>query len=310
LRIWLILASPFIPFLTETVYQQAFRKTMKSALESIHMSSWPSSKVAWINKRLEENMEIVQQVSAASSSARQSKKVKLRQPVARILIVTNSNKVKRAVKSLKPLFLQQTNSKDIRLVGLAEEEQLKKLIVEPNFKGLGPAFKGDANKVAEALRSTDGRQLFQALQTDKSYKLKVNDRDYTIAGQMVTFKEEMPENFAMGSLSEGRVYIDLTIPQELVREGFVREIVRRLQEMRKRLDLPVDAFVEAYVTIPDAQKLEWLEDERDYLMEEVRAEKLHLLRPDQEKPKVTAEENWQIEGHTFQMGLLSISALR
>jgi len=310
LRIWLILASPFIPFLTETVYQQAFRKTVKSALESIHMSSWPSSKAAWINKRLEENMEIVQQVSAASSSARQSKKVKLRQPVARILIVTNSNKVKRAVKSLKPLFLQQTNSKDIRLVGLAEEEQLKKLIVEPNFKGLGPAFKGDANKVAEALRSTDGRQLFQALQTDKSYKLKVNDRDYTIAGQMVTFKEEMPENFAMGSLSEGRVYIDLTIPQELVREGFVREIVRRLQEMRKRLDLPVDAFVEAYVTVPDAQKLEWLEDERDYLMEEVRAEALHLLRPDQEKPKVNAEENWQIEGHTFQMGLLSISALR
>jgi len=140
--------------------------------------------------------------------------------------------------------------------------------------------------------------------------LKVHDRDYTITGQMVTFKEEMPENFAMGSLSEGRVYIDLTIPKELVREGFVREIIRRLQEMRKRLDLPVDAFVEAYVTVPDAQKLEWLEDEREYLMEEVRAETLHLLRPNQEKPKVNAEENWQIEGHTFQMGLLSKNALR
>jgi hypothetical protein len=63
--------------------------------------------------------------------------------------------------------------------------------------------------------------------------------------------------------------------------------------------------VEAYVTVPDPQKLEWLEDERDYLMEEVRAETLHLLRPDQEKPKANAEENWQIEGHTFQMGLLS-----
>ncbi len=310
LRIWLILASPFIPFLTETVYQQAFRKTVKSDLESIHMSSWPNSRAVWINKRLEEDMEIVQHVSAASSSARQSKKVKLRQPVARILIVTDSNRVRRAVKSLKPLFLQQTNSKDIRLVGLAEEEQLKKLIVEPNFKGLGPVFKGDANKVAEALRSADGRRLFQALQADKSYTLKVNGRDYTITGQMVSFKEEMPENFAMGSLSGGRVYIDLTIPKELVREGFVREIVRRLQEMRKRLDLPVDAFVEAYVTVPDAQKLEWLEDERDYLMEEVRAEKLHLLRPDQEKPKVNAEENWQIEGHMFQMGLLSKNAIR
>jgi isoleucyl-tRNA synthetase len=305
LKTWLILASPFIPFLTETVYQQAFRKTVRSDLESIHMSSWPNSRAGWTNKRLEENMKIVQQVSAASSSARQSKKVKLRQPVARTLIVTDSDKVKRAVKGLRPLFLQQTNSKDIRLVGLAEEEQFKKLVVEPNFKGLGPVFKGDANKVAEALRSTDGRQLFQEIQADKPYTLKLNDRDYTITGQMVSFKEEMPENFAMGSFDEGRVYIDLTIPKELVREGFVREIIRRLQEMRKRLDLPVDAFVEAYVTVPDAQKLEWLEDERDYLMEEVRAEALQLLRPDQEKPKATLEENWQIEGDTFQMGLLS-----
>jgi isoleucyl-tRNA synthetase len=278
---------------------------VKPALESIHMSSWPNSRAGWIDRRLEENMEIVQQVSAASSSARQSKKIKLRQPVARTLIVTDSDKVRRAVKSLRPLFLQQTNSKDIRLVGLAEEEQLKKLIVEPNFKGLGPVFKGDANKVAEALRSTDGRQLFEALQADKSYTLKVNDRDYKVTGQMVSFKEEMPENFAMGSFDDGRVYIDLTIPKELVREGFVREIVRRLQEMRKRLDLPVDAFVEAYVTVPDPQRLEWLEDERGYLMEEVRAEILHLLRPDQEKPKASAEENWRIEGHMFQMGLLS-----
>jgi isoleucyl-tRNA synthetase len=293
LKTWLILTSPFIPFLTETVYQQAFRKTVKPDLESIHMSSWPSSRAGWINKRLEENMEIVQQVSAAASSARQSKKVKLRQPVAKTLIVTDNVRVKRAVKSLRPLFLQQTNSKDIRLVGLAEEEQLKKLTVEPNFKGLGPAFRGDANKVADTLRSTDGRRLFQALQSNKSYTLKLNDQDYNITTQMVSFKEEMPENFAMGSFDEGHVYIDLTIPKELVREGFVREIVRRLQEMRKRLDLP------------DPQKLEWLEDEREYLMGEVRAKTLHLLRPDQEKPKVNAEENWQIEGRTFQMGLLS-----
>src|SRR5947199_9267263 len=122
-------------------------------------------------------MEVVQQVSAASSSARQSKKVKLRQPVARVLIVTNSDKVKRAVKILPPLFLQQTNSKDIRLVGLAEEEQLKTLRVEPNFKGLGPVFKRDANKLAEALRSADGHQLFQALQADTFDPVKVVNAD-------------------------------------------------------------------------------------------------------------------------------------
>src|SRR5207245_8545370 len=137
---------------------------------------------------------------------------------------------------------------------------------------LGHVFKGDANKVAEALRSTDGRQLFQKLQSDKAYNLKMDNRDYTITGQMVAFKEEMPDNFAMGSFDEGRVYIDLTIPKELVREGFVREIVRRLQEMRKRLDLPVAAFVEAYVTVTDAQTPETMEDKRAIHMADVRAE--------------------------------------
>ena len=305
LKMWLTLASPFIPFLTETVYQQAFRRTVKSDLESIHMALWPNSSPKLINKRLEKNMETVQQVSAASSSARQSKKVKLRQPVAKTLIVTDSTQVKRAVKELKPLFLQQTNSKDIRIIGLAEEEHLKKLTVEPNYKGLGPVFKMDANKVAITLRSIDGRELFQTFRTDKSYRLRVDEHDYDITPQMVSFKEEMPENFAMGAFDQGRVYIDLTIPKELIREGFVREIVRRLQEMRKRLDLPVDTFIEAYVTVPDPMRLEWLEDEKDYLMEEVRAEKLHLLRPDQEKPGSMMQENWQIEGHTFQMGLTS-----
>ncbi|HZY47947.1 MAG TPA: class I tRNA ligase family protein, partial [Candidatus Bathyarchaeia archaeon] len=310
LKTWLILSSPFVPFLTESVYQQAFRKTVKSDLESIHMSPWPTPRARLINKKLEENMEVVQQVAAASSSARQSKKVKLRQPVAKTLIVTDSEKVRQAIKSLRPLFLQQTNSKDIRIVGLAEEEQLRKLLVEPNFKGLGPTFKGNANKVAETLRSVDGRKLFQALQANKSYALSSDGQVYDVTSQMVSFREEMPENFAMGAFEGGRVYIDLTIPKELVREGFVREIVRRLQEMRKRLDLPVDAFVEAYVAVPDAQKLEWLEDERDYLMEEVRVETLRLLRPDQNKPRSKLKENWQIEGQTFQMGMIPKLAVK
>ena len=307
-KIWLTLASPFIPFLTESVYQQAFRRTTTSDLESIHMASWPTPNARLINKRLEKSMEIVQHISAASSSARQSKKVKLRQPVAETLVVSDSDEVWRAVKDLKPLLLQQTNSKEVRIVRLSEEQQLKTLTVEPNFKGLGPVFKAEANKVANALRSADGLQLFQALRTDKSYKLRDGDEEYDITPQMVLFKEEMPENFAMGTFDQGRVYIDLTIPKELVREGFVREIVRRIQEMRKRLDLPVDAFIEAYVTIADPVKLEWLEDEKEYLMEEVRAKALHLLRPDEQKPRSTTQENWQIEGQTFEIGLTSKTA--
>jgi hypothetical protein len=73
--------------------------------------------------------------------------------------------------------------------------------------------------------------------------------------------------------------------------------------MRKRLDLPVDAFVDAFISAANPERLEWLEEEKDYLMEEVRAKSLLLLRPGQTKPKTRLEEDWHIEGLDFRIGI-------
>jgi isoleucyl-tRNA synthetase len=303
LRSWLGLAAPAMPFLTETIYREAFRSTERLNPESIHMTSWPSADKKWINKTLEDQMRIVQHIADATASARQSKKIKLRQPVSRILIVTDKPIAKRTIKTLRELLLQQANAKDVRLVTLTEEERLKKLTVEPNFKALGPAFRGEANKIAESLRSLDGRQLMRAFKEEGHFLVKLDGKEYEIMSEMVSLREEIPENHAIGNFEEGRVYVDLTIPSELIREGFVREVIRRLQEMRKRLDLPVDAFVDAYVSVPDPEKLGWLEDEKDYLMEEVRAKTFVLLRPDQPRPTAGLEEDWKIESDNFHMGI-------
>ena len=303
LRSWLGLAAPPMPFLTETIYRDAFRSAERLSLESIHMTDWPRTDKKWINKRLEEEMRIVQHIADAAASARQSKKIKLRQPVSTILIVADKPIVRRTIRALRELLLQQANTKEVRLVSLTEEERLKKLIVEPNFKALGPAFRGDANKIAEKIRSLGGRQLMRAFKEEGHFLLKLDEKEHKITHEMVSFKEEIPENHAIGSFEEGRVYVDLTIPGELVREGFVREVIRRLQEMRKRLDLPVDAFVDAYVSASDPEKLGWLEDEKDYLMEEVRAKAFVVLRPDQPRPSAAQEEDWKIEGNNFRMGI-------
>jgi len=303
LRSWLGLAAPAMPFLTETIYREAFRSVERLNPESIHMTNWPSADTRWISKRLEEEMRIVQHISDATASARQSKKIKLRQPVSTILIVADKPIVKRTVRTLRELLLQQANAKDVRLVGLTEEERLKKLTVEPNFKALGPTFRADANKIGEKLHSLDGRQLMRSFKEEGQLLVKLDEKEHKITSEMVSFKEEIPENHAIGTFEEGRVYVDLTIPTELVREGFVREVIRRLQEMRKRLDLPVDASVDAFVTVSDPEKLGWLEDEKEYLMEEVRAKTFVLLRPDQPRPAAAQEEDWKIEGNDFHMGI-------
>jgi isoleucyl-tRNA synthetase len=237
------------------------------------------------------------------ASARQSRKMKLRQPVSKVLVVTEAASVKRVTTSLRTLLLQQTNAKEVQLVGLREEEQLKRLLVEPNYKGLGPSFRQEANLVAEALRKADGRNVYEALAKTGTYTLTLSGKEFPITKDMVSFKEEMPENYASGSFDIGRVYVDITIADELAREGFVREMVRRLQEMRKRLDLPVDAFVDAYVTIHDPAKLEWLEDQREYLMGEVRVRTLHLLRPGETGPRAEMEGEWKIDDENFRLGI-------
>ena len=303
LRSWLGLAAPAMPFVTETIYREAFRTAERLNPESIHMTKWRNVDEKWINTTLEEEMRVVQHISDAAASARQSKKIKLRQPVSTILVVADKPIVKRALKTLRELLLQQTNAKEVRLVSLTQEERLKKLIVEPNFKALGPAFRGEANRIAEKVRSLDGRELMRAFKEEGHYPVMLDEKKHKITSEMVSLKEEIPENHAAGRFAEGRVYIDLTIPGELVREGFVREIIRRIQEMRKRLELPVDAFVDAFISVADPERLEWLEEEKDFLMEELRARTLLLLRPDQAKPQAKLEDDWQIEGRAFHMGI-------
>ena len=303
LSIWLSLAAPMVPFLTERIYQESFRDTREKKMDSVHMTTWPTPDRNWINETLEEEMRIAQHISEAAASARQSKKVKLRQPVKEILIVSDKPVVKKTVKALRELLLQQTNAKQLRNVTVTEAERLKRLIVEPNYKSIGPAFRNEANRVAQELRTQNGRDLLKAFRETGHYRLVIGGKDYPVTGEMVTLREEMPENYAVGSFEEGRVYVDLTIPADLLREGFIRDVIRRLQEMRKRLDLPVDAFVDAYISVSDPERFSWLEDEKDMLLEEVRAKTLLTLRKDQAKPRASLEEDWEVEGHELQMGI-------
>src|SRR5206468_11954594 len=100
LRTWLSLAAPMMPFVTETIYRESFRGTEPKGPETVHMTPWPGPSRRWINKTLEEEVKIVQHISEGVASARQSKKIKLRQPVSNILVVSDKPVVRRTVKSL------------------------------------------------------------------------------------------------------------------------------------------------------------------------------------------------------------------
>ncbi|MEM3381098.1 MAG: isoleucine--tRNA ligase [Candidatus Bathyarchaeia archaeon] len=303
LKTWILLSSPFIPFITEKLYQEMVRPAEPASAESIHMCEYPEPKIEHVDVQLEESMDLAREVVGAVLSARQTAKVKLRQPISRIVIVTGDPTVERALNGLDKVIQSQANTRKIEYVNLEEEEKLKRLTVNPNYKVLGPVFRGDTNLVAEELKRLDGRRALATLKERGSLTLEVGGKTFQIKPEMVTFKEEMPENLVSGTFSRGRVYIDLTMPKQLRIEGLVRDVVRRIQEMRRQLDLPVEAYIHTYIQTPSREESRSLDKNRDYIREEVRAKRLVFISKRTRRFKVDLEREWIIEGGKYWIGI-------
>jgi isoleucyl-tRNA synthetase len=304
LRNWIILAAPFIPFLTEKIYQTMIRPTELLSEESIHMEKWPKPNLKWIDNDLETKMSIVKEIVAATASARQAKKIKLRQPISQTIVVSNLPAVKNAIESLKPIILEQANTKSIEILTLDEEEKLKKITPIPNYQSLGPIFRAKTEEIANSLKKIDGKIILESFRLNGYYELKINNESFKITPEMISFKEEMPEDFSVGNFSNGRVYVNTRISEELIKEGFVREVIRRLQEMRKRMDLPVEAYISAYVAVSGDKERSWLISNKNYIKEEVRIKKLIIPKVIKKiKQKMDFEEEWNIDGRICKMGI-------
>ncbi len=306
LKTWLLLSAPFIPFFTEELYQTMFKRAETSSLESVHMCRYPQPEIKWIEPSLEENMELTKELISAALSARQAAKIKLRQPITRIIVVTEDPTVQRAANEFEQMICTQANTRKIEFVNVEEEQKLKRLKAIANYKALGPTFKEKANNIAEAIKSLDGRRIFEAFKENGYFKLEINGSTFEISPEMITFREEMAENFIPGVFSRGRVYVDVAVPKRLLAEGLVRDIVRRMQEMRRQLNLPVDAYLYAYVVSPSKAELESLRSKEDYICEEVRAKRLGLLRREQKRPAADLWREWLIDGRNYLIGLQKI----
>jgi isoleucyl-tRNA synthetase len=118
---------------------------------------------------------------------------------------------------------------------------------------------------------------------------------------MVFFKEEMLEGFGFGEFNEGRVYVDGKLTEELILEGFARDIVRRIQEMRGEIDLPVDAFISVYIKCPSNKEEEWIKAQKEYIKDEVRAKEVFFEIPKEEK--FDLKKQWVIDEKKFEIAI-------
>lgn len=291
------LIAPFAPHVSEEMYQNLVRNINPDAPESVHMCDWVVAKEEFIDTELEMSMDIIREISEASSNARQKLKRKLRWPVKRIVIAPKKDEVAAAAACLESVLKEQTNAKEIILLRTGETWEELGVEVLPNHAALGPVFKKDAGKVIAGLKKADGRAVKKAIEETGKFELEAG----VITADMVSFRELVPPAIAHAGFSAGDVYVDTELTREIESEGYAREVIRRLQDMRKELDLAVEEEINAAVNIGDAKVVELVSDLSDFIAGEVRAKSL-MIGSDVEVVGDLVKD-WDVEDVKMRMGV-------
>jgi isoleucyl-tRNA synthetase len=296
LRGWLAAAAPFIPFLTEYIYQRLFREAEEGPL-SVHLLEMPEHRPDLIDERLEQAMDVARRVVEAARAARMRAGLKVRRPVSKLVVVTEDPKVREAVERLRRVIAEEANAKEVVVAGREFLEAARTYRVEPNYRAIGPEYRRDAPKVYRLLEER-GDEVARSILENGSYEAEVDGVKIRLEPRHVKIHAEYPDWL---SVSEGEgftVAIDTRIGSEELVEGLAREVVRRIQFMRKEMGLEVTDYVDVWLS-GDEELVGAAFRLRDYVASEVRAVQLNRGEP----PGDAYRREWEVDGKRLLIGV-------
>ncbi len=295
----------FTPFLAEKLHRDFLMRFQKSLPESINMTDMPEVEKAFLDMKTESAFDVLQELRSSSSHARNKKGVKLRHPVAKITLIAASKEVVESAKSLKSLLLDDLNTTDFEVFETDVMEGFLHLSIKPDYKIMGPKFKDKMKDLVDALQETDATKLRDDLEKHGTAVVEVSGKKLKLEQGDVHFEETLPEHLSHADSRVGRVYVDITRTRELEAMGLVRDVTRRVQVMRKEIDLSVDQSIDVLIRFSDPESVELAEMHKDYLTTEIRADSLELVGP-KSKPKwskYSYAKEWEIDDLTIKVGM-------
>lgn len=239
------LLAPFVPFVTESMYQNLVRAVDANAPESVHHCDYPKSDAKKLNQNLLAEMGAARKVVNLGHGVRGAANLKVRQPLARALVVVPPDQRER-VKRMQEMILDELNVKELELV--ADESQLVTYNLLPDNRLLGPKFGALFPKVRAALAAADATRIVATLRSGKKVSLEVEGEHVELAPNEVIVTPQPKAGFAVQAEGEYVVALDPKITDELKLEGLAREFVRHVQDLRKSAGFEIeDRIVTHYV---------------------------------------------------------------
>jgi isoleucyl-tRNA synthetase len=283
------LLAPFTPHIAEEIYQN-----LDGSHQSIFMTDVVKFDKALVDTDLNNQMDIAREIVEKVASLRQKAGIKLRWPVKLIVVKADKDEVEDAVESMESVILRQTNAKAIDLVRSDEEWEGMELEVRPNMEVIGPVFRQWASKIAALLQYQSARRIREGIERGE-YELGIEGQQVKIMPNMVSFAETLPRGVLQEEFSGGLIYLDTEITDEIMSEGFAKEIIRRIQEMRKEMDLEVEEPVIVKVRMGD-ELYDILETKRDYIGKETRSQFIDFVTEELTEGYIV---EWNAEGQNF-----------
>ncbi|MFB6107508.1 MAG: isoleucine--tRNA ligase [Haloplanus sp.] len=286
------LLAPFVPYLAERMYQH-----LDGEATTVHQLAHPEVAESWRDPDLEARMAVLREVEEAAANARQQGGRKLRWPVPRVVVETDDEDAAEAVRSLSALLADRVNARSVEVVD-AFEELVER--ADPQMGVVGPAFGADSQAVMETVEGAFREELEDA-EGETPYAVTVDGETYHLTEEMVEFRAEPPANVTGADFEEGTVYVDTSLTDEIEAEGYARDVVRRIQEMRKQLDLDVEERIRTHVAVADDRVADFVDDHRDFIATETRTDEF-----DADADELV--EEWEVEGVTVTIGIERLEA--
>jgi isoleucyl-tRNA synthetase len=267
------LGAPIAPFYMDRLYLDLNSVTQKEDFESVHLAEFPVAQDDNIDKQLERKMERAQTIASLVLSLRAKEKIKVRQPLQKIMIPIDSQEQKAEIEAVADLIKHEVNIKEIELLEDASDILVKQ--IKPNFKVLGPRYGKDMRFIAKEISALEMPDI-KKIEQNGSLEMEINGKKIILGLEDVEITSQDIEGWLVANEGALTVALDVTLTDELREEGIARELVNRIQNLRKDSGFEVTDKIDVQLQ-NDAQIAAAIASNEAYIKSETLTEELQIM---------------------------------
>ncbi len=285
------LMAPIAPFYSELLFRDLNNTSGKDQSASVHLVDFPETDPEFIDKDLEEKMFLAQVISSLVHSLRKKHKIKVRQPLSRIMVPVLNRHTKEQISAVQEIIKSEVNVKFVEYIDDTSGILVKK--IKPNFKKLGKEYGKLMKEINQAVTAL-GQEDIATIEQENRYDLSLPSGNHiTLTLEDVEISSEDIPGWSVATENGVTVALDITIDEALRKEGVARDIVNRVQNLRKEMGLDVQDKIRIYVENKDKLVNEALITNQDYICTETQALELGL------KDKITGGKTFEVDEHVI-----------